>query len=126
MVVPNGDRSSNTSNKYPTIGRSEASDARIPSDGLARNLNLDFNVVRVQSIMETIQRMAPDGSPLAVLAQQGADAANLIVAEKSTDVPRRDPSIGGNDRARRVRSEAASSTSPNCRLSEHNAWRRIT
>jgi hypothetical protein len=31
--------------------------------------------------------MAPDGSPLALLAQQGAKAANLVVAEKSTDVP---------------------------------------
>jgi hypothetical protein len=102
------------------------SDARTPSGGLAQNLNLDFNVVRVQAIMETIQRMAPDGSPLAVLAQQGADAANLIVAEKSADVPRRDPSVGGNDRVRRVRSEAASSASLNCRLSEHNARRRIT
>jgi hypothetical protein len=27
MVAPNGDRSSNTSSRYPTIGRSEASDA---------------------------------------------------------------------------------------------------
>jgi hypothetical protein len=37
--------------------------------------------------MEIIQRMAPDGSPLAVLAQQGAEAVNLIIAEKSTDAP---------------------------------------
>jgi hypothetical protein len=36
--------------------------------------------------METIQHMAPDGSPLAVLAQQGAKAMNLIVAEKLADV----------------------------------------
>jgi hypothetical protein len=60
-------------------------------------LNPDFNDVRVQAIMETIQRMTPDGSPLALLAQQGAEAANLIVAEKSTDVPRREPSGGHND-----------------------------
>jgi hypothetical protein len=46
--------------------------------------------------METIQRMTPDGSPLAVLAQQGVEVANLNVAEKSTNVPRREPSIGGN------------------------------
>jgi hypothetical protein len=37
--------------------------------------------------METIQRMAPDGSPLALLAQQGAEAVNLIVAEKSASGP---------------------------------------
>jgi hypothetical protein len=50
---------------------------------MVQNLNPDFNVVRVQAIMETIQRMTPDGSPLALLAQQGAEAANLVVAEKS-------------------------------------------
>jgi hypothetical protein len=49
---------------------------------LARNLNPNFNAVRVKVIMETVQRMAPDGSPIAVLAQQGAEAANLIVVEK--------------------------------------------
>jgi hypothetical protein len=126
MVAPNGDRSSNTSSKYPTIERSEASDARTPSGGLARNLNPDFNVVRVQAIMETIQYMAPDDSPLAILAQQEAEAANFIVAEKSAGVPRREPSVGGNDRVRRARSEAASSASPNHRLFEHDARRRIT
>jgi hypothetical protein len=33
--------------------------------------------------------MAPDGSPppLAVLAQQGAEAANLAIAKKLADVP---------------------------------------
>jgi hypothetical protein len=102
MVVPNGDRISNTSSRYPTIGRSKASDARTPSGGLARNLNPDFNVVQVQAIMETIQRMAPDGSPLAVLAQQGAEAINLIIVKKLAGDPRREPSISGNDQARRV------------------------
>jgi hypothetical protein len=77
MVAPNGDRSSNNSNRYPTIRRSEASDARTSSGGLAHNMNPDFNIVWVQAIMETIQRMAPDGSPLAVLAQQGTEATNL-------------------------------------------------
>jgi hypothetical protein len=33
--------------------------------------------------METIQRMAPNGSPLALLAQQGAEAVILVIAEKS-------------------------------------------
>jgi hypothetical protein len=37
--------------------------------------------------METIQRMAPDGSPLAILAQEGAEAANLVVTKKSVGVP---------------------------------------
>jgi hypothetical protein len=68
MVAPNEDQPHHSSSGYPTIGRSEASDARTPSTGLIRNLNSDFNVVRVQAIMETIQRMAPDGSPLALLA----------------------------------------------------------
>jgi hypothetical protein len=83
LVAPNGDQTSNTSSRYPTIGRIEAFDARTSSGGMARNLNPDFNVVWVQAIMETIQCMAADGSPLAVLARQGAEAANLIVVEKS-------------------------------------------
>jgi hypothetical protein len=68
MLAPNGDRSQNSSSRYPTIGRSEAYDVQALSGGLVQNLNLDFNVVQVQAIMETIQRMVPDGSPLAVLA----------------------------------------------------------
>jgi hypothetical protein len=44
--------------------------------------------------MENIQRMAPDGSPLAHLAQQGAEVENLVVAEKSASVPRGEPSTG--------------------------------
>jgi hypothetical protein len=63
MVAPNVDRSHNSSSRYPTIGRSEASDAQSPSNGLVRNLNPDFNTIRVQANMETIQRMVPDGSP---------------------------------------------------------------
>jgi hypothetical protein len=126
MVALNGDRLNNTSSKYPTIGRSEASDAQTPCSSLVRNLNLNFNAVRVLAIMEIIQRMAPDGSPLAVLDQQGAEAANLIIAEKSASVPWREPSVSDNDRARRARSEAASSTSPNRRLSKHDARWRIT
>jgi hypothetical protein len=76
--------------------------------------------------MEAIQRMAPDDSPLTVLAQQGADAANLVIAEKSIGVPQREPFVGDNDRARRARIEAASSASPNRCLSEHDARWRIT
>jgi hypothetical protein len=70
--------------------------------------------------------MAPDGSPLDVLAQQGADAANFIVIEKLINVTRGEPLVGGNDRARYAQSEAASSASPNHCLSEHDARWRIT
>jgi hypothetical protein len=101
MVAPNGDRSHNNSSRYPTIGRSEASDVWTPTGGLIQNLNLDFNAVRVQAIMEIIQRMAPD-APLAILAHQGAEATNLVIAEKSVGIPRREPLVGDNDRAWRV------------------------
>jgi hypothetical protein len=116
MVVPNGDRSRNSPSGYLTIGRSQTYDVKTPSMGL----------VRVQTIIETIQLMSPDGSPLALLAQQGAEAANLIVAEKSANGLRREPSTGHNDRARRARSEAASSASSNRHLAENDARRHIT
>jgi hypothetical protein len=80
MVAPAGAPLQNSSTRYPTIGRSEASDAQTPNDRLVQNLNLDFNIVRLQTIMESIQRMAPEGSPLHVLAQQGAEAANHVIA----------------------------------------------
>jgi hypothetical protein len=83
MVVPNEDQLRHSSSGYPTIGMSEASDTQIPSTGLIQNLNPDFNVVRVQAIMETIQQMAPDGSPLALLAQQGVEAANLVSPKRT-------------------------------------------
>jgi hypothetical protein len=76
--------------------------------------------------MEIIQRMTPDGSPLELLAQQGAEAANLVVAEKSVGISQREPSVGHNDRARRARSEVASLASPNRFLAENNVGRRIT
>jgi hypothetical protein len=126
MVAPDGDQARNSSSGYPTTGRSDVTDAQTPSAGLVRNLNLDFNAIRVQAIMETIQRMTPDGSPLALLAQQGTEVVNLIVAEKLASVPRGEPSAGRNDRAGRARSEAASLASPRRHLSEHNARRRIT
>jgi hypothetical protein len=100
MMAPNRDWSCNSSSGYPTIGRSETSDAQTPSAGLVQNLNPDFNVVRIQAIMEVISRMTPDGSLLALLAQQGAEAVNLIVVEKSGSGPQREPSAGHNDRAR--------------------------
>jgi hypothetical protein len=76
--------------------------------------------------METINRMTPDGSTLAVLAQQGVEAVNLVIAEKSVSFPRREPSADDSDRARRARSEPASLASPNRRPSKHDARRRIT
>jgi hypothetical protein len=54
MVASNGDRSHNSSSRYPIIRRLEAFIARTSSDDLVRNLNLDFNVVRVQVIMEIV------------------------------------------------------------------------
>jgi hypothetical protein len=70
--------------------------------------------------------MSPDGSPLALLTQQGAEAANLVVAEKSSSGSRREPYAGHNDQARCARSETASSASPNQHLAENDAHRRIT
>jgi hypothetical protein len=70
--------------------------------------------------------MTPDGSPFALLAQQRAEAGNLVIAEKSAGVPRGEPSVDRNDRAGRARSEAASSASPRRHLSERNVRRRIT
>jgi hypothetical protein len=108
MVAPNEDPLRNSSSKYPTIRRSEVSNARTPNAGLVQNLNLDFNAVRLQMILELIQRMAPEGSPLIALAQHGAEAANLAVAERSADNPPREPSIGNKDQARWDRVEAVS------------------
>jgi hypothetical protein len=102
MVAPDGDQARNSSSGYLTIERSKATDAQTPSVGLVWNINPEFNAVRVQAIMKTIQRMAPDGSPFALLAQQGAEAANLMIAEKSAGVPRGEPSVGHNDRASRA------------------------
>jgi hypothetical protein len=126
MVAPDEDRAHYSSSGYLTIGRSEASDLQTPSTGLVQNLNLDFNAVLVQAIIETIQCMAPDGSPLALLAQKGAEAVNLIVAKKLAGVPRGEPFAGRNNRAGRAQSEAASSASPNRHLFEHDARRCIT
>jgi hypothetical protein len=70
--------------------------------------------------------MSPDGSPLALLTQQGAEAMNLVIAKKLADVPQGEPYAGHNNRTRRVRSETASSASPNRHLSEHDARRCIT
>jgi hypothetical protein len=44
--------------------------------------------------MESIQRMAPEGSPLVALAQQRAEAANYVIAERSANNPQAEPSVG--------------------------------
>jgi hypothetical protein len=69
---------------------------------MIQNLNPDFNAMWLQTIMESIQRMAPEGSPLVALAQQGAEAANYIIVEQSADNPRGEPSVDNqsNDRAK--------------------------
>jgi hypothetical protein len=84
MVALAGEPSRNSSSRYPTIGRSEASDAQTPNNTMIWNLNPEFNAVWHQTTMETIQCMAPEGSPLVALAQQGAEATNLIVAKRSS------------------------------------------
>jgi hypothetical protein len=55
------------------------SNAQMPNNEMIQNLNSDFNAIRLQTIMESIQWMAPEGSPLVALAQQGAEAANFII-----------------------------------------------
>jgi hypothetical protein len=126
MVAPNGDRSRNNSSGYPTIGRSETPDVQTPSARLVQNLNPDFNIVRAQVIMGSIQRMSPNGSSLALLAQQWAEAVSLIIAEKSAGLPQREPSVGHNDRARHAQSEVVSSASGNRYLAENDVRRCIT
>jgi hypothetical protein len=74
--------------------------------------------------MESIQRMAPEGSPLLALAQQGAKAANHVVAvEQSVGNHQGEPSIDNRSygRAKRVRSEVASLASGNRRLADNDA-----
>jgi hypothetical protein len=128
MVAPNGDPLHNSSSRYCTIKRSEASNARTPNAGMIQNLNPDFNTVRLQTIMETIQRLTPEDSPLVALAQQGAKVANLIVAEKSVGNPCREPSVDNrsHDRARRARSKAASLVSDDRRLVDNDTRQWIT
>jgi hypothetical protein len=95
---------------------------------MIRNLNPDFNVIWLQTIMESIQRMTLEGSPLITLAQQGVEVVNVVVAQRLAGNPRGEPSVGNrsNDRRKRSRSEAAASTSGNRHLADNGAQRRIT
>jgi hypothetical protein len=100
MLAPARVPSQHSSSRYPTIGRSEASDARTSDDGMIRNLNPDFNAIRLQTIIESIQQMTHEGSPLVTLAQQGAEVANVVVAQRSADNPRGEPSVGNRSNGR--------------------------
>jgi hypothetical protein len=53
-VAPAEEPSQNSSSRYPTIGISEASDARTLNDRMIQNMNLDFNAICLQTIMESI------------------------------------------------------------------------
>jgi hypothetical protein len=68
MVASVGAPSHNSYIRYPTIRRSETFDARTLNDEMIRNLNSDFNGVQLQTIMESIQPMTHEGSPLVALA----------------------------------------------------------
>jgi hypothetical protein len=47
-----------------------------------------------RSIMESIQRMTHEGSPLVALAQQGVETANYVIVERWVDNPRGEPYVG--------------------------------
>jgi hypothetical protein len=126
MVAPARAPSQNSSNQYPTIGRLEVSDARTPDDRFVQNLNLDFNTVRLHTILESIQRK---GSPLVALAQQGVETANNgTEAKRSVSNRRGEPSIGNRSdgRAKHARSEVASLANGNTSLADNDARWQIT
>jgi hypothetical protein len=128
MVALNGDPSHNNSCRYPIIGRSKASDAQTPNDGMIQNFNPDFNVIQLQTIMESIQRMAPEGCPLIALAQQGPEVTNVVVAQRLTGNTRGESSINNrsNDGGKRARSEATTLASGNRCLADNDLRLRIT
>jgi hypothetical protein len=78
--------------------------------------------------MESIHRMAPEGSPLVALAQQGAEVTNFVVAQRLAGNPRGEPSVSNrsNDRVKRARSETTSSASGNHRLANNDVRWWIT
>jgi hypothetical protein len=129
MVGPARSPSQNFSSRYPTIRVSKASDAQTPSNRVIRNLNPDFNVVRLQTIMESIQRMVPQDSHLVALAQQATKAVGQIVAaEPSVGNHQCEPSIGNrsNNLAKHAQREEGTSANDNRCLAEGVSHRRIT
>jgi hypothetical protein len=96
---------------------------------MIQNLNPYFNDIRLQIIMESVQRTStPFGSPLVALAQQEAEVANIVVAQRSINNPRGEPSVDNrsNDRGKRARSEALASASGNRRLADNDTRMQIT
>jgi hypothetical protein len=77
-------------------------------------------------ILESIQRMAPEGSLLIALAQQGVEAANLMVAERSAGNPLQEPSVGNQDQEIHAQREVDSSVSSNRCLADNDAQCHIT
>jgi hypothetical protein len=129
MVAPVGALSQNSSSRYLTIRGSEASDAWTPSDRPVWNLNPDFNAIWLQTIMESIQRMVPEGSPLISLAQQGAEAAGHVVAPaQSAGNQRGETSIGNrsDDQAKHPQSHKESLPSGNRNMVDNDTCWRIT
>jgi hypothetical protein len=128
MVGPARLDSRNSSSKYPTIRGSVSSDARTPNNRVVRNLNSDFKAIRLQTIMELIQRLAPQDSPLVALAQQRAEAVVQIAAAKPSMANRcGEPPVGNrsDDRANHARSEEASSASGDKCLVDGHGCRQI-
>jgi hypothetical protein len=62
MVGHNKRESTNSSSKYPTIGRLMTFNV-VPLCRVARNLNPDFSTVRSHIIIESMQHLAPKGRP---------------------------------------------------------------
>jgi hypothetical protein len=123
MVGPARGDSHNSSSKYQTISGSKASNAWTPSNNIVQNLNSDFNTVRLQTIIESIQQMVPSDSLLIALSQQGVEVVgNIVAAAPATENHRGEPS-GGNrshNRAKRAQSEAATSASGNKHLADND------
>jgi hypothetical protein len=80
MVGPARAPSRKSSSRNPTIRGSEASDLWTPSNRVIQNLNPEFNVVRLQTIIVSIQCIVPQFSPLVTLALDGVEAVSQIVA----------------------------------------------
>jgi hypothetical protein len=80
MVVTTSAPSHNSSSRYPSIRGFEVFDARTLSNMIVQNLNSNFNIIRLQTIIESIQRMIPQDSSLLALAQQRAKAVGQIIA----------------------------------------------
>jgi hypothetical protein len=121
--------SRNNSSKYPMIRGSMMSDAQTPSNRVVQNINPDFNAVQPQTILESIQCMTHQDSPVATLVQQGAEAVvQITVAELSITNQQGKPSIGNrsDDWGKRARSEEASSISGGKRLVDSDTCHQIT